>query len=116
MARPIRVRGECPRCGEVVETDAGFDGRGRAKVTWRGPCPADGCEGRIIAKRVPGQTDPGPTEDTSPAKSGKGPRGQMRLEDVRRMQAEAAAAAEREAAQASGRSVAFMGCLSCGVT
>ena len=22
MARPIRVRGECPRCGEVVETDA----------------------------------------------------------------------------------------------
>jgi hypothetical protein len=83
--RSIRVRGECPRCGEVVETDAPRDSRGRSKVTWRGPCPAEGCEGRIIANRIPGQTDPGPLEDSTPAKGSTRARGQMTLADVQRI-------------------------------
>ena len=43
----VSVRGECPKCGHQVQTEAPRD-----RVTWRGPCPVDGCVTRVIARRI----------------------------------------------------------------
>jgi hypothetical protein len=66
MVDALRVRGVCPKCRHVVDTTAP---KGRA--TWRGSCPAQGCPGQIVARRVkdtapPAKTDP-PADTTPPA-------------------------------------------------
>ncbi len=47
MATALQVRGVCPKCRHVVNTTAP-----PRRATWRGPCPVNGCEGRVIAKAV----------------------------------------------------------------
>jgi hypothetical protein len=47
MANGVRVRGECP-AGHVTETVAP-----RGRVTWHGECSADGCDEKVLAKRIP---------------------------------------------------------------
>jgi len=53
----VKVRGSCPKCGHVVDTEAPRD-----RVTWRGPCPrkhaGKKCDGRIVARRVAGADEP----------------------------------------------------------
>lgn len=63
----VSVRGECPKCGHQVQTEAPRD-----RVTWRGPCPVDGCGTRVIARRIsPDGTGP----DAPPAATGTAPGG-----------------------------------------
>lgn len=49
----ILAKGECPRCHRKVEKLPPKD-----RVTWRGPCPRTGCEGKIIARLPRGTADP----------------------------------------------------------
>lgn len=71
MALPLKVRGTCGKCGHVVTTTAA---KGRA--TWRGPCPAEGCDGKVYASRIkePEKTKPGagaPADTTPPPAAGR---------------------------------------------
>lgn len=47
-AAKLRVRGTCPKCRRVVNH---YAPKGRS--TWRGPCPSQGCEGTVFARRIP---------------------------------------------------------------
>jgi hypothetical protein len=53
MLAPLRrvtrllVSGTCPRCGQLTTTTAP-----KGRITWRGECPAEGCSGRVIARRI----------------------------------------------------------------
>lgn len=64
MATALQVRGVCPKCRHVVNTTAP-----PRRATWRGPCPVQGCEGRVIAKAVrdltPPKADDQADDDTS---------------------------------------------------
>jgi len=61
----VKVRGTCRGCGFVVETEAP-----KGRVTWRGPCPADGCHHRVVAHRVAPVEDQ-PAADVKPPATGK---------------------------------------------
>lgn len=47
----VRVAGSCP-AGHALERDAELDGYGRPRLTWRGPCPTDGCAAYLVARRI----------------------------------------------------------------
>ena len=59
---PLKVRGTCARCGQVVDTEAAA---GRA--TWKGPCPKAECKGIVTARRV--RADPAEPPAAEPAKT-----------------------------------------------
>lgn len=47
MAQGVPVRGKC-KAGHALTTTAP-----PGRVTWRGTCPAEGCELELIARRIP---------------------------------------------------------------
>jgi len=60
----VRVHAVCPDCGTVIDTTAP-----KGRVTWRGKCPGESCNRRIVAHRVrPGNepAKPPKTDDDKP--------------------------------------------------
>jgi hypothetical protein len=46
MTGALQVHGKCPKCGHEFDTVAM-----KNRVTWRGPCPVEGCGQTVVARR-----------------------------------------------------------------
>ena len=60
----LPVRGTCPKCKHVLNETAP-----KGRFTWRGECPQDGCDGRVVCRRLdsPAGTKKAPQAAPEPA-------------------------------------------------